>query len=265
MRTPPLILVVVACACSSEPKPAEAPARAPVAPPAPASAAQPADPNEGCAQIIVVAYRGAARAAASQTREKPEAEKKARALLARLAAGEDFAAIAAAESDAKSSAPRAGVVGTWTREDWPKLHAAVRDPVLALAVGATAPEPLAADYGYTIVRRCPVEKARSRHILVRYQGAKSADPTVKRSKAEARTRAHELLAKLDSGADFAELARAESDDSSKQRGGDIGLRGRGLLALPYEQALFALRPGQRSQLVESEFGFHVIERLPDTP
>jgi len=262
MRTLALILVTTACACSSEPKPAEAPAPAPAAP---APTAQPADPNEGCAQIIVVAYRGAAHAADSQTREKPEAEKKARALLARLAAGEDFAAIAAVESDAKSSAPRAGVVGTWTREDWPELHAALRDPVLALAVGATAPEPVAADYGYTIVRRCPVEKARSRHILVRYHGAKNADPTVKRSKAEAQTRARELLAKLESGADFAELARSESDDSSKQRGGDIGLRGRGLLALPYERALFALRPGERSPVVESEFGFHIIERLPDTP
>ena len=48
-----------------------------------------------------------------------------------------------------------------------------------------------------------------------------------------------------------------------ERGGDIGSQGRGLLALPYETALFALQPGGRSAVVETDFGFHVIERLPD--
>jgi parvulin-like peptidyl-prolyl isomerase len=112
------------------------------------------------------------------------------------------------------------------------------------------------------LQRCPVDKARSRHILVRYAGAKNADKAIKRKKAQAEARAQDLLTKLQNGADFAALARAESDDSSKERGGDVGLQGRGLLAPAYDGALFAMEVGELT-LVETDFGFHVIERLPD--
>ena len=270
------LLLIVAIACSNPPEavPAAAanepaaPAPVPAAPATSAASEPPppaAEPDEACAQIIVVAYRGANHAAASLDRPREAAEKRAKELLRKLAQGADFAELAKASSDAKSSAPRAGIIGAYTRRDWPPLHASIRDTLFELAVGETAKEPVPADYGYTIVRRCPVEKARSRHILVRYKGAKNADDAVDRSKAEAKARAEELLAKLAGGADFAGLARTASDDSSKERGGDIGLRSRGVLALEYEKALFALIPNARSGVVETEFGFHIIERLPDAP
>jgi peptidyl-prolyl cis-trans isomerase SurA len=267
-------LAAIACAglaaCSSETSaPVAAPAdltEAPAAPtPAPPTEAAAPDTSEACAQLVLVAYRGAAHAAPEVTRDKPEAERRARELLDRARAGADFAALAASESDAKSSAARGGVIGTFARDEWPALHAALRDAVFALHVGEVGTEPVAADYGYALVRRCAVEKARSRHILVRYAGAKNAGKAVKRSKQAAEARARALLEKLASGADFAELARAESDDASAERGGDLGAHGRGVLALPYENALFAMPPGQRSAVIESEFGFHIIERLPDAP
>ena len=87
----------------------------------------------------------------------------------------------------------------------------------------------------------------------------------RRVREQASARATELLAELSAGAEFAELAKAKSEDSSAPRGGDVGNRGRGLLAPPYESALFALAPGGRSAVVESAFGFHIIERLPDAP
>jgi peptidyl-prolyl cis-trans isomerase SurA len=271
MRALLALFCIALCACSSppaDPAPAEAPAAPAAAPPAPAPAATavaPADPDEACAQILAVNYKGVARGGEKATRDKAAAEQRARELLARLKAGADFAELARAESDAPSSAARGGLIGAYPKSQWPELHAAVRDTVFALEVGAVASEPVSADYGYVLARRCPVEKARSRHILVRYSGAKSAKPSVTRSKPEAEARARELLAKLSAGEDFAALAAAASDDDSRTRGGDIGLRSRGVLAMPYEQALFALKPGERSGVVESEFGFHVIERLPDTP
>ena len=63
-------------------------------------------------------------------------------------------------------------------------------------------------------------------------------------------------------ADFAELAKKYSEDSSFDRGGDLGSIGRGMFAAPYEDAAFALaKPGDTSAVVETDFGFHVIRRL----
>jgi parvulin-like peptidyl-prolyl isomerase len=272
MRALLATLGVVLSACSSpsgDATPVAPPAAAPLPaapaqPPAPAAAA-PVDPDEACAQIIAVNYKGVARGGEKATRDKAAAELRARELLAKLHAGADFADLARTESDAPSSAARGGLIGAHPKPEWPELHAAVRDTVFALSVGEIAKEPVSADYGYVLARRCPVEKARSRHILVRYRGAKNAKPEITRSKDEAQARARELLGKLAAGTDFGELASTNSDDESRVRGGDIGLRSRGVLALPYEQALFDLQPGARSGVIESEFGFHVIERLPDAP
>jgi peptidyl-prolyl cis-trans isomerase SurA len=258
--------LLAVCACSKPEQtaapPAPAPTPAPAAAPAPAPALAPAA-DEACGQIIVVSYNGAAHANPGVTRTREQAAQRARDLLVQVGRpGADFAALARTESDAPSSAPRGGVMGTYAKADWPALHEKLRDPLFALPVGSIAPEVIAADYGDVVLRRCPVEKAHARHILVRYKGAKNAEG-VKRDKAAAKRRATELLAKLAAGADFAELAKTESEDSSAARGGDIGSRGRGVLALPFEQALFALKPGERSGVVETEFGFHIIERLPD--
>jgi parvulin-like peptidyl-prolyl isomerase len=154
-------------------------------------------------------------------------------------------------------------MGAYRKSEWPELHAVLAEPLFALKVNELAAKPVEADYGYVVLRRCKVERARSRHILVRYKGASRAGPEVKRDREQALARAQELRQKLSEGADFAALARQASDDSSGARGGDLGSQARGRLALAYEQALFALAPGEISQPVESEFGFHIIERTPD--
>jgi parvulin-like peptidyl-prolyl isomerase len=190
--------------------------------------------------MLVVAYQGAAHAPDTVTRDKAAAAVRAGELLAKVSAGADFGTLARSESDAPSSAARDGIMGTHRKDAWPPTHAALRDPLFSLPVGATAPQPLEADYGYVLLQRCPVEKARSRHILVRYKGAKNADKSIKRSRARAEAQAQALLTKVQGGADFAALAKAESDDSSKERGGDVGLKGRGLLAPAYDRALFSM-------------------------
>ena len=274
----PVTLLLTACSAPAEPAPAPAatPATAvPSAPPpavAPGHTAKPATEhdlqqaalaNEACGQILVVAFSGALQAADSIKRSRPEAIARAGELLEQLKKGADFAELARKESDAPTSAARGGIMGTFHRDEWPEIHKAIKDPVFALQVGGLAEAPVEAEYGVALVRRCPVEKARSRHILVRYKGAKKADGDIKRTKADAKAFAEACLKRIEGGEDFAKVAADCSNDASKDRGGDIGLVGRGLLAPPYEAALFGMKPGERSGVIETDFGFHVIERLPD--
>ena len=78
---------------------------------------------------------------------------------------------------------------------------------------------------------------------------------------EAQATAAKLLAQLQAGGDFASLARAHSADTgSASKGGDLGYFARGRMVKPFDEAVFALQnPGDLSGLVESEFGFHIIQ------
>ena len=99
------------------------------------------------------------------------------------------------------------------------------------------------------------EKVRARHILVRVDvGAKPED------KEQARKKAEGILAKVKAGEDFAELAKEFSEDKgSAKEGGDLGFFPRGQMVKPFEVAAFSLEPGAVSELVETNFGFHIIK------
>jgi len=90
------------------------------------------------------------------------------------------------------------------------------------------------------------------------------DPKQTKAKAEA------VLAKLRAGGDFAALAKENSaDPSNKDNGGDLGWFGRGMMVKPFEDAAFALKPGELSGVVETQFGYHIIKleerRMQDSP
>ncbi len=95
------------------------------------------------------------------------------------------------------------------------------------------------------------EERRASHILV---GAE------KLGKDKAKARAEELLKEVRKNpAGFAELAKKNSDDpGSAAKGGDLGFFGRGMMVKPFEDAAFALKDGEISGIVESDFGFHII-------
>jgi peptidyl-prolyl cis-trans isomerase C len=111
------------------------------------------------------------------------------------------------------------------------------------------------------------EEVRARHILVSTQpDDESTDPAGKDSKPkaiskdEAGRKAQMLLDRVRKGEDFAKLAEEHSDDKgSKEKGGDLGYFGRGTMVEEFQNAAFALKPGQVSDLVESPFGFHIIK------
>lgn len=98
------------------------------------------------------------------------------------------------------------------------------------------------------------ERVHARHILV----AAPLDDSAAR--AEARAKAQALLADLRGGADFAKLAAEKSDDgSSARKGGDLGLFDAAHMVRPFSNAAFALQqPGDLSEVVETQFGFHII-------
>ncbi len=100
------------------------------------------------------------------------------------------------------------------------------------------------------------EERRASHILIK---ADKSAPAAERAKAKAK--AEELLAQWkNKTAAFADLARKNSDDpGSADKGGDLDFFARGAMVKPFEDAAFSLKPGETSGVVESDFGYHIIQ------
>lgn len=137
----------------------------------------------------------------------------------------------------------------------------------ALAKGIQLPEQdVKTYYEQNMQRLSGQEQRRASHILINAaQDAPAAD------RAKARAKADDLLARLrqDPKA-FANLARQNSDDSgSASRGGDLDFFAKGAMVKAFESTAFSLKKGDISEVVESEFGFHIIQltdiKIPVTP
>ena len=102
------------------------------------------------------------------------------------------------------------------------------------------------------------EQVRASHILIKLD---TSDPNTdpNEAKADAKAKAHDLLKQVRDGADFAELAKVNSDCPSGARGGDLNFFGRRQMVPPFEKAAFELEVGQVSDIVETQFGYHIIK------
>ena len=94
-------------------------------------------------------------------------------------------------------------------------------------------------------------KLHARHILI---------GTASLPEEQANRRAEEVLRKIKAGGNFVTLAKEFSDDpGSKNKGGDLGYFGAGMMVPEFEKAAFALKPGQTSGLVKTDYGYHIIQ------
>lgn len=106
------------------------------------------------------------------------------------------------------------------------------------------------------------EQVRARHILIRFTGSPlPLKPGQKDlTEAEALAKAQDLEKQIKGGADFGQLAKKESDDSgSAANEGDLNFFHRGQMVPSFETAAFSLQPGQVSEPVKSQFGYHIIK------
>jgi peptidyl-prolyl cis-trans isomerase C len=98
------------------------------------------------------------------------------------------------------------------------------------------------------------DSIRASHILCGVD-PKASDVDKKKAKEKAET----LLKDIKGGKDFAELAKTNSTCPSKAQGGDLGFFGKGQMVPAFENAAFALKPGEVSNVVETQFGYHIIK------
>ncbi len=203
------------------------------------------------AHILLRAPEGATPAQIDALRARAES------VLARLRSGEDFARVAAEVSDAPDGIS-GGSLGWRSRDRLPALFAdAVRD----MRPGDTSPL-LRSAAGLHIVRLVDkrgggaaaaqqLEQTRARHILVKTSEVLSD--------ADAEARLLGLRERVVNGADFGELAKANSADLSAAKGGDLGWLNPGDTVPEFQRAMDALKPGEISPPVRSPFGWHLIQ------
>jgi peptidyl-prolyl cis-trans isomerase SurA len=177
--------------------------------------------------------------------------------LAQINNGADFRQVAASFSDAPD-AEKGGAMGWRQLAQLPTIFA---DVVKGLKPGQVSGV-LRSPNGFHIVRvndrrgqGAPliVSQTHARHILIKTSELVSEN--------EAKERLVKLKERLDNNADFAELARLQSEDASASRGGDLSWLSPGDTVPEFEKAMDALKPGQISEPVRSPFGWHLIQVL----
>ncbi|MFO8073579.1 MAG: peptidylprolyl isomerase [Polyangia bacterium] len=217
-------------------------------------------PNEKLsASHILLMFKEAPKARSGVERTREEAEKLAAELHEKLKKGADLAELAREHSDCPSGEREGGDLGVFpARKMVPEFSRAL----LEMGVGEIS-EPVETPFGFHIIKRQQVLEAHARHILVMHEGSKRRPSSVTRSKKEARELIEQLEEKLEEGADFAELAREHSDcPSGKRAGGDLGTFSKGDMSPEFEKTAFQLEEKEISDVVETDFGFHLIQRLP---
>jgi peptidyl-prolyl cis-trans isomerase D len=132
-----------------------------------------------------------------------------------------------------------------------KIKFLLLDVEAARAKAAVPPADVDRYYNDNIQQFSTPEQIRASHILLKTEG---------KDEAAVRAKAEDVLKQAKSGADFAELAKKYSEDESNSKnGGDLDYFGRGRMVGEFEQVAFKMEPGQISDLVKTQYGFHIIK------
>lgn len=103
------------------------------------------------------------------------------------------------------------------------------------------------------------DEVKASHILISTQDENGKDLSESKKK-EAKQKAEDVLRKIKEGEDFATLAKEYSDDpGSGSNGGDLGFFGKGVMVTEFENAVFSMKVGEISDLVETTYGYHIIK------
>ena len=187
-----------------------------------------------------------------------ERRKRADEALAQLRGGADFARVSAAFSDSPE-ALAGGILGYRARDRLPELFLEAVAGLRNGEVGAVIKSPNGFHILKLIDRRgsgtkAAVNQTRVRHILIR--------PNELLSQEQARRRLVDLKERIvNKAAQFADLARLQSNDGSASRGGDLGWVYPGDTVPEFEKAMNELKTGELSEPVQTQFGWHLIEVL----
>ena len=217
---------------------------------------------------LVVAWTGAEGASASVERDRETALERAQ-MIAGMARDpeQSFQELVSSYGDVPPDRDDRSTVRRIARGE-SGLSDDAEHALFRLHVGEVT-SPLASDIGYQIFRREPDPDASSsgpseigaRHILIAYEGASRAEPSVTRTREEARDLALQVAsAARDEANDWEHLHSEYSDEEGGPPGGDLGVFGHGQMVPAFERAAFALEVDEISDPVESDFGFHIIQR-----
>jgi parvulin-like peptidyl-prolyl isomerase len=123
--------------------------------------------------------------------------------------------------------------------------------------------PIETEMGFHVLKRLPIVIVEARHILISWQGAQRADDSVTRNREQAWIIASEVLLQCrDEKNDFCDLAARFSDDvDGRFDCGTIGLIEPAMVHSAIEEVLFRMDSGEISDIVETEFGFHILMRI----
>lgn len=209
-------------------------------------------------QHLLIQYQGATRAPSTLLRSRDQARTLAEELAGQAAAeGADFDALVRANSEEPNAAETGGIIGAFRRGE---MVPPFEEAAFKLKVGELSGV-VETVFGFHVLKRLPVEEIRASHILIQYEGARNARPSVSRTKEQAQELAAQVRQMaVEPGSDFVDLARQYSDCPSAPAGGDLGQFGRGVMVPAFEQAAFSTSVEGVSGVVETPFGFHIIRR-----
>jgi peptidyl-prolyl cis-trans isomerase SurA len=194
---------------------------------------------------------------AANSEQIKESRDKAKKLRERALSGEDFRKLAVSESDGQN-ALEGGDLGLRKLSQLPTIFARY---VARMEVGEIS-EVIRSPSGFHIIRlterlgeeRKLVHQTHARHILIKSSAEVDND--------KARRKLNNINRRIENGESFAELAKANSDDTNSAiEGGDLGWVSPGTLVPEFEKAMDSLEIGQRSEPFRSAYGWHIVEVL----